>query len=369
MNELGKPSGEAVAMYRARVRGCLLGGAVGDALGYPIEFSTLERIRATHGPRGLTGLVTAPAGAGAVGLVSDDTQMTLFTVEGLRQAHQQGHGPRLGSAGFRLVRWAYERWLETQRRTGPHESELAQPSGGSYAGPRGGLVTEGWLYSRRAPGNACLSGLALDLVPDPAAPFGPPGPVNSDSKGCGAVMRSAPFGLTGATAEQAFDSAARCAQTTHGHPTGYYAAGALAAIVAHLVDGESVEGAVLRALRLLGRHPGHEETTAALTQALDLAAEGTPSAEQVERLGAGWIAEEALAIGVYAALAAPGTEEALLLAVNHSGDSDSTGSVCGNILGARHGDHALPHAWVERVEGRARIAVLADDLAAACLPG
>lgn len=87
----------------------------------------------------------------------------------------------------------------------------------------------------------------------------------------------------------------------------------------------------------------------------------------MERLGAGWVAEEALAIGVYAALATHGVEDALLLSVNHSGDSDSTGSICGNILGARHGDGGLPHEWLEQVEGRAVIAALADDLAAECL--
>ncbi|POX46141.1 ADP-ribosylglycohydrolase, partial [Streptomyces sp. Ru71] len=92
-----------------------------------------------------------------------------------------------------------------------------------------------------------------------------------------------------------------------------------------------------------------------------------PDAERVERLGAGWVAEEALAIGVYCALAAPGVPEALLLAVNHSGDSDSTGSICGNLLGARHGDTGLPHTWLEQVEGRAVTAALADDLAAECV--
>jgi ADP-ribosylglycohydrolase len=60
---------------------------------------------------------------------------------------------------------------------------------------------------------------------------------------------------------------------------------------------------------------------------------------------------------------------ALLLAVNHSGDSDSTGSICGNLLGARYGDHGLPHSWVQQVEGRAAIAALADDLAAECVQG
>ncbi|MFD5567734.1 ADP-ribosylglycohydrolase family protein [Streptomyces cadmiisoli] len=357
MNEPWTSSLAAGAVYRSRVRGCILGGALGDALGYPVEFSSLYRIRRDHGPLGATGLVAD--GQNVVGRVSDDTQMTLFTVEGLVRAHRRHGLDGLGEAAPPLVRDAYRDWLRTQQEHGPDPA---------HTGPTGGLVTEHWLYARRAPGNACLSGLAEDHVPLPPAELGPPGPVNPGSKGCGTVMRSAPFGLTGASAESAFGLAARCAQITHGHPTGYYAAGALAAIVAHLLSGDSVEGAVLRALRLLGRHPGHEETTAALEAALDLAAQGDPTAEKVEKLGAGWVAEEALAIGVYCALARLRVADALLLSVNHSGDSDSTGSLCGNILGARYGDVALPHEWVAQVEKRDRIAALADDLAAECAP-
>jgi ADP-ribosylglycohydrolase len=353
---------QASAVHRARVRGCLLGGAVGDALGYPVEFASLDRIRATHGARGVTGFV--PGAYGAIGLISDDTQMTLFTVEALIQAHARQREKGIGGAWPLLLRQAYERWLETQSKPGPEQPAPERPGA-----PAGGLVTEAWLYARRAPGNACLSGVAQMYAPDPALPLdGTPGEVNPDSKGCGTVMRSAPFGLV-APAEEAFAMAARGAQITHGHPTGYYAAGALAAIVAHLVAGESLEGAVLRTLRLLEGHPGHTETTAALRAALDLAADGTPTAEKVESLGAGWVAEEALAIGVYCALAEPAAERALPLAVNHSGDSDSTGSICGNLIGASYGDTGLPHAWVARVEGRERIAALADDLAAECALG
>ena len=346
---------EAAAMYRARVRGCLLGGAVGDALGYPIEFTSLDRIRASHGQRGVAGYV--PGAHGALGLISDDTQMTLFTVEAIITSHARERAKGIGGAWSLLLRHAYERWLETQSKPAPDDSATS------------GLISEPWLYARRAPGNACLSGVAQMYAPDPWIPLdGTPGPVNPDSKGCGTVMRSAPFGLAN-TADGAFAMAARGAQITHGHPTGYYAAGALAAIVAHLVAGDSLEGSVLRALRLLERHPAHEETSAALRQALDLAAEGSPTAEKVESLGAGWVAEEALAIGVYSALAASDVQAALLLAVNHSGDSDSTGSICGNLLGARYGDHGLPHNWVQQVEGRAAIAALADDLAAECVRG
>ncbi|MEU6096365.1 ADP-ribosylglycohydrolase family protein [Streptomyces sp. NPDC047079] len=346
------PAWEAMAIYRARVRGSLLGGAVGDALGYPVEFTSLDRIRSLHGEQGVTGLV--PGGGGVVGRVTDDTQMTLFTVEGLRQAHERERHKGIGGGWPRLVREAYGRWFDTQRLPGPPEGA-------------GGLAAQPWLYARRAPGNACLSGLAQDFVPDPRAELGRPGPVNSDSKGCGAVMRSAPFGLTRVPADTAFAMAAHSAQTTHGHPTGYYSAGAFAAIVAHLAEGDSLEGAVLRVLRLLARYPGHEETTDAVRGALDLAAEGSPTAEKVETLGGGWVGEEALAIAVYCALVEPDVRRALLLSVNHSGDSDSTGALCGNLLGAHHGDHGLPQDWLERVEGRAEITVLADDLAAECV--
>lgn len=214
----------------------------------------------------------------------------------------------------------------------------------------GWLRQQTWLYARRAPGNACVSGLRYEHIPDTLGELGAPGPVNPDSKGCGTVMRSAPFGLTGMPVRRAFEFAARCAQITHGHPTGYYAAGAFAAMIGHLLDGDSLEGAVLRSMELLARYPGHEETTAALRKAVDLAADGTATPEKVETLGGGWIAEEALAIAVYCALARPAdpaprrtrVESAFLLSVNHSGDSDSTGSICGNLLGAHHGDLALP---------------------------
>ncbi|MEU7164201.1 ADP-ribosylglycohydrolase family protein [Streptomyces morookaense] len=337
----------ATDTLRARIRGCLLGGAIGDALGNPIEFRSLAAIRGAYGAAGITGPV--PEGDGVVGRVTDDTQMTLFTAEGLIRA-RTNPGAVTG-----IVRNAYLRWLDTQNHPAPPPAA------------DGWLCRQPWLYARRAPGNACLSGLQHAHIPDPHRPLdGTPGPVNSQSKGCGTVMRSAPFGLTGASATEAFELAAHCAQITHGHPTGYYAAGAFAAIVRHLLDGDSLEGSVLRALELLARFPGHEETTAALRAALALAAGGAPSPEKAETLGGGWIAEEALAIAVYAALAHPhpgSVADALLLSVNHSGDSDSTGSVCGNLLGALHGDAALPPYWLAQTEGRAVIAELADDLA------
>jgi len=66
------------------IRGCLLGGAVGDALGAPVEFLSLEGIRAHHGERGIEDYVEFTDGRGCI---TDDTQMTLFTAEGLLRAY------------------------------------------------------------------------------------------------------------------------------------------------------------------------------------------------------------------------------------------------------------------------------------------
>ncbi|MET9437506.1 ADP-ribosylglycohydrolase family protein [Streptomyces sp. NPDC006551] len=343
-------------MRRSRVRGCLLGGAIGDALGNPVEFLSLEAMRRTHGEYGLTGMV--PDTDGVIGRVTDDTQMTLFTAEGLIRARARSVSKGAGETTA-CVQHAYRRWLDTQN----HPSPPAR--GGTDVVRTGWLRTQPWLYARRAPGNACLTGVAAGHVPPRYGKIGT-GPVNPQSKGCGTVMRSAPFGLTGDTADEAFDLAALCAQITHGHPTAALASGTFAAIVTYLLEGESAQGAVLRSMELLRRRTGHEETTAALRAAVDLSG-GRPRAELVESLGAGWVAEETLAIAVYCMLVRThSVEHALLLSVNHSGDSDSTGAVCGNLLGALYGDAQLPLEWLMMTEGRAVITELADDLSLQC---
>ncbi|RMI39996.1 ADP-ribosylglycohydrolase family protein [Streptomyces triticirhizae] len=329
--------------FRSRVRGCLLGGAIGDALGAGVEFDSLEAIRAAHGPDGVTDYVPA---YGRRGAVTDDTQMTLFTVDGLIRAHVRRdtgawHPPT-------DVHAAHRRWYRTQHEWGPDERRPDD----------GWLARQEWLYAQRAPGRACLSGLAdqrMGTVDDPK---------NPDSKGCGTVMRSAPFGLlVGWEPQLVFQLGVECAAQTHGHPTGMLAAGAFAAIVHALVRNDDLDAAVQKALAQLATRPGHEETSEALRQALGAVRQGLPTPERVASLGEGWTAEEALAIGVYCALVAQDIRHGLLLAVNHGGDSDSTGSICGNLLGALHGETSLPPAWVAELEGRSTILELADDFA------
>ena len=329
---------------RSRVRGCLLAGAIGDALGAPVEFSSLEEIRRVHGSEGVTGFLPAYGLAG--GAITDDTQMTLFTAEGLVRAlvreSERGTFVRPSS----VIRRAYFRWLHTQGMPWPDPEWPMEDS-------PGWLVGEGGLHHRRAPGNTCLSALAAGGMGEIERPA-------NDSKGCGGVMRVAPIGLGDVT--DPFLVAAQTAAITHGHPSGYLAAGFLGDLIARLRRKEPLRGAIEATRQLLTSWDGHGEVLHAVDAAVDLAGRGRPSPEQLETLGGGWVAEEALAISLCCALVADDVVDGLLLAVNHSGDSDSTGAITGNILGIIGGEAALPTDLLVRLELREVITELADDL-------
>ncbi|GDY30273.1 putative ADP-ribosylglycohydrolase [Gandjariella thermophila] len=318
-----------------RAVGCLLGGALGDALGAPVEFVPLDGIRREYGPNGI---VEPPRPA----LVSDDTQMTLFTAEGYLNAWVRGHAEGVWEPDQAVWR-AYRRWLATQQLDGP-------PQGAA------GLLSEERLYASRSPGLTCLRALSADEPPSRECP-------RNDAKGCGGVVRAAPAGFAPSSAI-AYDLGCRFAALTHGHPAGWAPAGALALLV-HLVAvkrrplGEAVDQVIGRVLR------DDAATGSALLNAVRLAEHGDPGPDRVQEIGQGWLGSEALAIGVYAALAGRRPRrfaDALRLAANHSGDSDSTASITGQILGALHGTAALPGAWLERLELCDVLTEVATDL-------
>ena len=340
--------------FESRALGCLLGGAVGDALGAPIEFLKLDAIRKAHGPAGLTDY--APA-YGRIGAITDDTQMTLFTAEGLLRAYVRAATKGICNPTS-VVLHAYLRWLRTQGETSQHQLF-----------PKTDEATDGWLaghrdlWSRRGPGATCLSALR-----------DPPGDLRAknDSKGCGGLMRVAPVGLFySSRAERGHDPAPLemgkdLAWLTHGHVDGWHPAAYFAQLIALLRDGHDLRAAVDLALAQI--EPWHyaEGTLAAIDRAVKLADDGgAPTAEKLATLGEGWVADEALAIALYCALVARDFEHGVLLAVNHSGDSDSTGSLVGNLLGVRWGVETIPSRWLERLELRDVIATLAKDLVAA----
>ncbi len=318
-----------------RFEGCLLGGAIGDALGYPVEFDNAHSIVTRWGP-------TAPAplaySDSPPALVSDDTQMTLFTAEGLIVADD----PR---DALDRIEQAYLRWLATQVATSP---------------PVGGWLTSvERLHARRAPGNTCLS--ALNARARGSARFSVNARAN-DSKGCGAIMRSAPIGLAAASRDVAFELGRDAGALTHGHPSGYLSAGYFAALIHDLSRGGELREAMDAADALLACEFSAEETQSFVARAKELSLGGPPSAADIESFGGGWTGESALAIALSCALTSDAVAETLWRAVAHGGDSDSTGSLVGSLLGAAHGTTALPARWLDEVELREVIETLAGDL-------
>lgn len=308
----------------SQYEGCMLGLALGDALGAPVEFLDIDQIHKEFGPEGICGL--EPWREFRAGYYTDDTQMSLATARGCIDAYlelRHGQSWRPAHAVYRR----YLAWLRTQ--------DLP--------------------YMNRAPGATCLWSLRTGRMGTVEAPL-------NTRKGCGGVMRVAPAGLAFPPG-QAFLHGVEFAAITHGHPSGYLPAGVLASLVACLVEGRSLVDGVEFAVSLLKRWPGHEETLASIEQALRLVAARAPSGEALPQLGEGWIGEEALAISLYCALSnADDWEMAVLMAVNHSGDSDSTGCITGAILGARHGVEGLPESWISQLESFAGIRAVAHDL-------
>jgi len=336
-----------------RVRGCLLGGAVGDALGAPVEFMRRSEIVARFGESGIRDYVPA---YGRLGAITDDTQMSLFTAEGMLRGWVRFRLKGIGPVFANVTAYAYLRWLKTQ-------GYAPQPD--AHVGEEGWLMGHKELFSRRAPGTTCVSALrSLTRFKWRAA---------NDSKGCGGVMRSAPvgiflsrFGMADRTCvKETFQVASDIAAITHGHPTGYLAAGAHAVAVASLLRGASLPEALASAKNQLRLHKGHEETTLTIELAEQLARSEPNSPAAVQRIGQGWIAEEALGISVYCALCAKDFEDGVVLSVNHDGDSDSTGAIAGNLLGCLHGASRIPKRWLEPLELRDVIEEIADDLATA----
>lgn len=340
---------------RSRFRGCLLGGAVGDAVGAPVEFLDIDEIFSKFGEQGIRDY--SPA-YGKLGAITDDTQMTLFTAEGMLCARLasvvNGQDPDF----FHAVSGSYARWLMTQEN-----SFRGNPSNAKTSW----LLHHRKLFARRAPGTTCLSALQSKQ--------GKVSRAMNDSKGCGGVMRVAPVGMYFARelgsgcslpkfVSTIFATGSDLAAITHGHPSGFLSAGVLAVIVSLLLETTPLTEAISIAKQELRNHPSHKEALAAVEKAEALAQSRPRERTALRELGKGFVAEEALAIGLYCALSARDFEEGILLAVNHSGDSDSTGAITGNLLGGIAGVEAIPQRWLGPLELRPIIEELADDLAA-----
>lgn len=366
------------------IRGCLMAGAAGDALGYTVEFWSKQQIHSHYGEQGITQFELASNGKA---LISDDTQMTLFTANallmGITRWAMRGVGADLGT----YTDGAYLDWYYTQ--TGK-KKDFGLTEDFHYTWLRD--LPE--LAHRRAPGTTCMN--ACESMLNHEKP-------NNNSKGCGGIMRVAPMGLVEAAFEemaghQLYQDVALAkqgaviAKMTHLHPLGYYPAALLTLLIAKLVPLTPVEAKrdikniIKHSLDVLmqldeGEHEDAKKLLTDLTQrAITMAHNSNISdADAIFALGEGWVAEEAWAVSVFCVLRhIDSMHDAIIAAVNHNGDSDSTGSITGNIMGAIYGYEAIKNErlfcpkgkeFEQTIELSHIILALADDIFNGCCIG
>ena len=336
-----------------KFRGCLIGGAAGDALGYAVEFLNDAAIFARYGENGITEYDLR----NGIAEISDDTQMTLFTASGLLLGKTRRMTCGKMETYPSYIRFSYQDWYRTQTE--------------QYLRPEkcrcSWLVNQPEMFARRAPGNTCLSALR-------SSAFGTiENPINQ-SKGCGGVMRVAPIGLyfdEGSLSIEEIDRiGAEAAALTHGHSLGYIPAAGLVHMIQRISHNDSMT--ILEAVedmkraiagqfasdKHLNAFLGLVDKAVALSQNTHM-----DDLEAIREIGQGWVAEETLAIAVYCSLKyCNDFEKAIIAAVNHSGDSDSTGAVTGNIVGAYLGYEKIPQKFLTALELKQIVLDIADDL-------
>ena len=329
---------------RSRILGCLVGGAVGDALGALDSSASGRQISAALGLHGVT---EDPSPVH----FTDNTQMVLFTCQALIRATLE-----LEAVGIcdpaQLLHDAYRLWLVTQ---GSAFDEVRRADG--PRAPSGWLVHEPSLHRRAAPHQpreVLQSGLRGTL----SAPL-------NNSKGCAGVVRAAPAGImtvgvpVGESPAEAYHLGCEVAAITEGHPNGIHPAGLLAALVHVMVAGAGIRDAIDQC-RLLAPMSLQREIDAAVR----LGSEGLRDPETLSaELGAGSTGDEAIAIALACAVGARSFEEGIMASTTHGGETASTGAICGNLLGAVCGDGAVPARVVSHIESIDLVEAVALDVA------
>lgn len=329
--------------------GCLMGGAFGDALGFPVEFMRLSEIVEHYGRQGI---VWPDFGPNQKAMVSDDTQMTLFGLDGLTTGWKLRKSGAADADPEIFLDLAYLDWYATQ------QARIR------YTRPFTAIFSDHRLKAQRAPGKTCMSALAQQFTTgkgrgeeyDIRKRGTLEEPLNT-SKGCGALMRSAPVGLMlneetqNLQRENAALAAARGAALTHGHPFAWLSAALFAEIIHRMTYRRPADPTLERLMenalyQVEQQFRGIRELpefVALMEKAIELAKDpGQKTGESLSRLGKGVTGESVLAISIFLSLHYQNDFfTAVHAAVNQSGDSDTAGSVTGSLLGAWQGYEAI----------------------------
>jgi len=299
---------------RANYRGCLVGGAVGDAKGYNVRENGKD-------------------------LISDNTQMTSFTTDGLIWADNRAANKGV-YAYIPCLFYSYQKWYYTQT--------------GSLADKNYSFILKGeildWeeLFARRGHGMTSMKALGGSIHNK----FGTIKNRVNNNKGCGSVMRVAPIGLYFHHNEKsAFRIGCESAALTHGHIDAILASGFFSYLISGIVQGGEVKDVAMEGLAYLKDKEGYENCYAKIKQAILLSSDSIKTTDAMREIGEGLAAEEAIAIALYLAIKFKNDfEGAIVTSSKFDGSKDNIGSICGNIMGTYLGDYEIPYKWIQKLE-------------------
>ena len=327
-------------------RGCLLGLAVGDAMGMPVDDMTWENIQESYGPHGLLGYDLRSDFAE----ITSYTQVAAYICNALLLSISRGKGDQY----LDFVKLGLKEWTRSQ--------QFARDPEGSYC-----WVAKLPAFRRRY----CRDARMLDTLRLAAMGFPEKGPNKYNTPG--SLTTSIAVGMfynpQRLTPPQIGELTARIVQLTHGDPTAFLSA----AVLAYAITGILMEPdmpldeqftAAISAMRgqFLGKYSEVDTVAATLTAAVKRAKAAEPMGQVMESLQC-YSAMNCLAGAIYAAIAnSEDFDTAMITAVNHSGYSSAVAAITGAILGAKMGYSALPDFYLESLEPVKALCTLADDM-------
>lgn len=339
---------------QSKFRGCLLGLAAGDAMGYTVDTKTLDEICRDYGPAGLLGydLVNGYAD------ISSHTQLAAFVCNGLLAGLTRGQLQGHMAPFVRYISAAAKEWAHCQQTRKPPEKSCCWVA----------QLPE--LRRRNCMDTRMVETLLRDKLGTPEEPensFSSPGAL------CAAIPIGLFFEPERMDPHEVGRLGAEAVALTHGDPTAFLTGAAIAYMIAGIIQDDSpLEQQFLQAAEVVESQFGREypqavQLHALIRQAVSLAADPEIShTDAITRLSCR-SCPEILAGAVYASLSCGDDfDSAMITAVNHSGRSSAVGSVTGAILGAKLGEAALPEFYLECLEPAQVLRELADDLAQGC---
>ena len=327
-------------------RGCLLGLAVGDAMGMPVDDMTLEEIRESYGPHGLLGYDLR----GDFAEITSYTQVAAYICNALLLSVSRGKGDK----ALDYVKLGLREWTRSQ--------QFARDPEGSYC-----WVAKLPAFRRRH----CRDARMLDTLRLAAMGFPEKGPNRFNTPGSltDAVAVAMFYNPQRLTPPQVGELTAQIVRLTHGDPCAFLSAAVLAyAITGILMEPDMPLEAQFSAAISAVDHQfreSHSEVytvTETLSAALDRATAAEPMSDVMESLQC-YSAMNCVAGAIYASIANQHDfDTAMITAVNHSGYSSAVAGITGAILGAKMGYSALPDFYLESLEPVKALCVLADDM-------